>query len=100
VRTFSATEAKQRFAAILDAAQREPVRVQRHERDIAVVLSAEDYEHMRSNQMKAAPALQERPRVTSREFRAFLDELAADSPKAPHLREVSFDREMIYGDHD
>ena|ERR1700761_6241002 len=100
MRTFSATEAKQRFASILDAAQREPVRVQRHERDIAVVLSAEDYERMRSDQAETPAKVQERPRVTSREFRAFLDKLAADSPKAPHLQDVSFDREMIYGDHD
>lgn len=38
----SATEAKQRFAALLDAAQRAPVRIQRHGRDVAVLLSAEE----------------------------------------------------------
>jgi prevent-host-death family protein len=44
--TVSATHAKQNFAAILDQAQREPVRIQRHERDVAVVVSAEEYERM------------------------------------------------------
>jgi prevent-host-death family protein len=44
---ISATEAKQRFAALLDAAQREPVRIQRHERDVAVLLSAQEYEEIR-----------------------------------------------------
>lgn len=44
----SATEAKQRFAALLDAAQRAPVRIQRHERDVAVLLSAEEYEDIRT----------------------------------------------------
>jgi prevent-host-death family protein len=44
--TVSATEAKQRFAALLDAAQREPVRIQRHERDVAVLISAEEYERL------------------------------------------------------
>ena len=46
--TVSATHAKQNFAAMLDAAQREPVRIQRHDRDIAVLLSAEEYEDVRS----------------------------------------------------
>ena len=42
--TMSATQAKQNFAAMIDAAQREPVRIQRHERDVAVLVSAEEYE--------------------------------------------------------
>jgi antitoxin Phd len=42
--TVSATHAKQNFAAMLDQSQREPVRIQRHERDIAVIVSAEEYE--------------------------------------------------------
>jgi prevent-host-death family protein len=42
--TVSATHAKQNFAALLDQAQREPVRIQRHLRDVAVLVSAEEYE--------------------------------------------------------
>jgi prevent-host-death family protein len=45
--TVSATHAKQNFAAMIDAAQREPVCIQRHERDIAVLISAEEYENIR-----------------------------------------------------
>jgi prevent-host-death family protein len=45
----SATRAKQNFAAILDQSQREPVRIQRHERDIAVLVSAEEYDRMRQS---------------------------------------------------
>ena len=45
--TVSATHAKQNFAAMLDQSQREPVRIQRHERDIAVLVSAEEYEKIR-----------------------------------------------------
>ena len=44
--TVSATHAKQNFAAMLDQSQREPVRIQRHERDVAVLVSAEEYERM------------------------------------------------------
>jgi prevent-host-death family protein len=44
--TVSATHAKQNFAAILDAAQREPVRIRRHDREVAVVISAEEYQRL------------------------------------------------------
>ena len=44
---FSATDAKQRFAALIDAAQREPVVIRRQNRDVVVVLSAEEYERIR-----------------------------------------------------
>lgn len=46
MRTVSATEAKQKFAEIIDTAQREPVRIRRHNRDLAVVVSAEEYERL------------------------------------------------------
>jgi prevent-host-death family protein len=42
----SATQAKQQFAALLEAAQRGPVRIRRHQRDVAVLLSAAEYEQM------------------------------------------------------
>jgi prevent-host-death family protein len=49
LRTVSATHAKQNFAAMVDAAQREPVRIQRHERDVAVLVSAERYEQLKQD---------------------------------------------------
>ncbi len=42
----SSTEAKQRFAAILDAAQHEPVTIRRQNREVAVVLSTREYERL------------------------------------------------------
>jgi prevent-host-death family protein len=53
--TVSATHAKQNFAAMLDQSQREPVRIQRHERDVAVLVSAEEYESI--HQMRVAEML-------------------------------------------
>ena len=44
----SASDAKQRLGALLDAAQREPVVIRRHERDVAVPLSAHEYERLRN----------------------------------------------------
>ena len=50
--TVSATHAKQNFAAILDQSQREPVRIQRHDRDVAVLVSAEEYEKIHQLRVK------------------------------------------------
>jgi len=47
MRSVSATEAKQRFAAIVDAAQREPIVVRRQNRDVVVILAADEYERIR-----------------------------------------------------
>ncbi|MGH8009819.1 MAG: type II toxin-antitoxin system Phd/YefM family antitoxin [Candidatus Binatia bacterium] len=48
MKTVSATEAKQRFAAVLDAAQREPITIRRHNREVAVLLSTEEYQRLRA----------------------------------------------------
>jgi prevent-host-death family protein len=47
MKTVSATEAKQRFEALIDAAQREPVVIRRQNRDVAVIISPEDYKRLR-----------------------------------------------------
>lgn len=47
MRTISATEAKQRFAAMLDAVQREPVQIRRQDRLAAVLISPEEYDRLR-----------------------------------------------------
>jgi prevent-host-death family protein len=47
MKTIAATEAKQRFAALLDEAQKGPVVIQRQNRDVAVMISPEAYERMR-----------------------------------------------------
>jgi prevent-host-death family protein len=46
VRYISATEAKQALAAVLDAAQREPVVIRRQQREVAVVLSMQEYQRL------------------------------------------------------
>lgn len=40
---ISATEAKQRMGALLDAVQHGPVVIQKQNRDVAVIISPEDY---------------------------------------------------------
>ena len=46
--TFTSNQAKTRFGEFLDCAQREPVRVMKHERVVGVMVSAQDYEAMRA----------------------------------------------------
>jgi prevent-host-death family protein len=43
---LSATDAKQTFSALLDMAQREPVIITKQSREVAVVLSIQDYERL------------------------------------------------------
>ena len=47
MKTVTATDAKQRLAALLDAAQREPGLIRRQNRDVAVIMSAEEYQRIR-----------------------------------------------------
>ncbi len=48
MRYVSATDAKQRLAALLDAAQHEPVVIRRQNRDVAVILSPQEYDRLRA----------------------------------------------------
>ena len=47
MKEVAARDAKNRFGQLLDAAQREPVRITRSGRGIAVMLSVEQYERLR-----------------------------------------------------
>ena len=44
--TVTASEAKQGLARVIEAAAREPVVIQRRKRDVAVVLSMQEYERL------------------------------------------------------
>jgi prevent-host-death family protein len=46
MRTVTASEAKQGLAAVIEAAAREPVVIRRQKRDVAVVLSMQEYERL------------------------------------------------------
>lgn len=46
MRTVTASEAKQGFAGVIEAAAREPVIIRRQKRDVAVVMSMQKYERL------------------------------------------------------
>ena len=60
MRYVSASEAKQGLAALLDAAQREPVTIRRRNRDVAVVISPTDYQRLTSINVEAFQRLCDR----------------------------------------
>jgi len=51
--TITATDAKNKFGQVLDEAQREPVRIQKNGRDVAVVVSAAEYERLKTGSTEA-----------------------------------------------
>ncbi|RYF76182.1 MAG: type II toxin-antitoxin system Phd/YefM family antitoxin [Comamonadaceae bacterium] len=55
--SYSASEAKQNFAAMLDAAARQPVVIRRHDRDVAMVISPEEYQRLHALNVERLLAL-------------------------------------------
>ena len=53
MQTLSATDVKQAFGAALDMAQREPVFIRRQNRDVAVLISVEQYKKLRGERVDA-----------------------------------------------
>jgi prevent-host-death family protein len=77
MKTVSATDAKQRLAALLDAAQREPVLIRRQNRDVAVIMSAQEYDRIRGANVEELDRLCERVSKQAAE-RGMTDEILAD----------------------
>jgi len=65
MRYVSATDAKQNFAAMLDAAQRGPVVIRRQSRDSAVLISPQEYDRLRG--------------IAVADFQAFCDRVGAQA---------------------
>lgn len=68
MRTVTASEAKQGLAGVIEAAAREPVVIQRQKRDVAVVMSMQEYERL--------------VRLNVAEFQRFCDAVGASTRKA------------------
>ncbi len=66
--TVNASEAKQEFAKLIETAAREPVLIQRQKRDVAVVLSIQEYQRL--------------TRLNVAEFQRFCDRVGAAAQAA------------------
>jgi len=74
MRTFTASEAKQGLAGVIEAARREPVVIQRQKRDVAVLMSVEEYERL--------------VHLNVAEFQRFCDRVGASAQEAGMTEEV------------
>lgn len=63
--SYSASEAKQNFAAMLDAAARQPVVIRRHDRDVAMVISPEEYQRLHGLNVERLMAICEKASATA-----------------------------------
>ncbi len=68
MRTITASEAKQGLAGVIEAAASEPVVIRRHSRDVAVVLSMQEYRRL--------------SRLNMAEFQRFCDAVGKKAAKA------------------
>lgn len=68
MKAMAASEAKQAFGSLIDAVAREPVVIQKQKRDVAVVLSIDEYERL--------------SRLNAAEFQRFCDAVGAKARDA------------------
>lgn len=74
MRTVTASEARQGLAEIIETVRREPVVIQRQKRDVAVVMSMDEYERLVN--------------LNVTEFRRFCDRVGAKAQEAGMTTEV------------
>lgn len=77
MKTLTATKAKNRFGEMIDMAQAGPVRVQRQGRDVAVVLSPEEFRRLSDAAAgKVSPAVQRLHAESAKRWAKVYDALA------------------------
>lgn len=77
MKSFSASDAKNRFGQLIDMAQAEPVRVQRQGRDVAIVLSPEEFRRMaNAARGKVNPAVERLHADSARRWASVYEALA------------------------
>jgi antitoxin Phd len=74
MRTVTASEARQGLAEIIEAARREPIIIQRQKRDVAVIMSMDEYERLVN--------------LNVAEFQRFSDRIGAKAQEAGMTEEV------------
>ena len=77
MKILTATDAKNRFGEMIDMAQAEPVRVQRQGRDVAVVLSPEEFRRLTGAAgNRVSPAVQKLHAESARRWAKVYEALA------------------------
>jgi antitoxin Phd len=77
MKSFSASDAKNRFGQLIDMAQAEPVRVQRQGRDVAIVMSPDEFRRMaEAARGKVNPAVERLHAESARRWSSVYEALA------------------------
>jgi prevent-host-death family protein len=83
MKTIAASDARQSFASVIDAAAREPIVIRRQQRDVAVLLSMQEYERLtqlnRAEFQRFCDAVGQRAAAAGMTDRALNDLLGEDS---------------------
>lgn len=74
MRTIKASQARQGFAALIDAVRDEPVFIQRQKRDVAVLMSVEEYQRL--------------VRLNVAEFQRFCDQVGRSAEEAGMTQDI------------
>ena len=92
MKVVPASDARQAFAALIDAAAREPVLIRRQQRDVAVVLSVAEYERLtqlnRAEFQRFCDAVGQRAEQAGMNEQQLADLLRDDHDDAPRLADV------------
>jgi prevent-host-death family protein len=83
---MDSTEAQENFGVLITKAQREPVKIKRHGKEVAVVLSIEDFELLNSGELSFA----ERRffGLNAEKWEAFMKALDAEESFIPQLEKL------------
>ena len=57
MKSIAAKEAKNKFGEMMDTVQREPVTIEKHGRPVAVIMSANEYEKIKLERLRAKLAI-------------------------------------------
>lgn len=77
MKSFSASDAKNRFGQLIDMAQAGPVRVQRQGRDVAIVMSPEEFRRLaEAARGKVNPAVERLHAESARRWASVYEALA------------------------
>ncbi|HMN15735.1 MAG TPA: type II toxin-antitoxin system Phd/YefM family antitoxin [Bellilinea sp.] len=60
MKAIAARDAKNKFGEMLDTVQREPLTIEKHGRAVAVIMSAQEYQQMKLERLRAKLAMGEK----------------------------------------
>ncbi len=60
MKAIAARDAKNKFGEMLDTVQREPLTIEKHGRAVAVIMSAQEYQQMKLERLRAKLAIGEK----------------------------------------